>query len=502
MTTKTKSIETEHATPGSSLARPPVIIWFRNDLRLADHRALAAAIGTGAPVMPAYILDDVSPGTWKLGGASRWWLAQSLAELEQAIAARGGKLTLRRGAARVVLPKLVAECGATAVYFTRCYEPWAVALERELKATFDAVNVAFKRYSGFLLREPEDVRTKTGDVYKVYTPFWRALSEGYAPPKPIAAPSQLVAPAKWPLSDDIGDWYLTPSKPDWANGWNQLWRPGEAGAQARLDDFLKTALEGYKEDRNRPDKTGTSRLSPHLHFGEISPAACWRAASTAAAKQSGLDQDYETFLKELVWREFSTSLLFHWPDLPEVPFRKDFAAFPWMENAAHVTAWQRGRTGYPIVDAGMRELWTTGYMHNRVRMVVASFLIKHLLIPWQVGEAWFWDTLLDADLANNAASWQWVAGSGADAAPYFRIFNPMTQGEKFDPDGAYVRRFVPELAKLPNADIHAPWLAPAEILKAAGVTLGANYPHPIVDHAAARARALGAYEAVKVAAQS
>ncbi|MGQ0457515.1 MAG: cryptochrome/photolyase family protein [Hyphomicrobium sp.] len=480
----------------------PVIVWFRNDLRLGDHRALAAAIATGAPIIPLYVLDDISPGAWKMGGASRWWLAHSLESLATAIAERGGRLILRRGDAHLTLPAIVEETGAKAVFVSRCYEPSAVALEQDLKRTFDAAGIDFKRFGGALLREPEDVRTKTGDVYRVYTPFWRALSAGYAPPKAIAPPSTMLTPHKCPKSDKLADWALTPRKPNWAKGWDQLWSPGEAGAARRLQDFLATSLATYKEDRNRPDRPGTSRLSPHLHFGEISPAECWRAASAFAAKDPNVDQGYETFLKELVWREFSATLLFHWPSLPEAPFRQDFAAFPWLENAAHFEAWRRGKTGYPIVDAGMRELWTTGYMHNRVRMVVASFLIKHLLIPWQAGEAWFWDTLLDADLANNAASWQWVAGSGADAAPYFRIFNPVTQGEKFDPEGAYVRRFVPELARLPDAVIHAPWLAANEILTAAGVRLGVDYPQPIVDHAAARARALKSYEAVKAASGS
>jgi deoxyribodipyrimidine photo-lyase len=486
---------------GTSVSNPtaPVVVWFRNDLRLADNRALSAAIATGAPVIAFYLLDDVSPVPWKMGGASRWWLAHSLEALGADIVARGSALILRRGAARDVLPEFVAETGASAVYVTRSYEPWAVAVEQDLKCAFDSGGVAFKRFGGALLREPEDVRTKTGDVYKVYTPFWRALSEGYVPPAAMFAPSIIRAPAKLPVSDTLADWKLTPSRPDWAHGWNELWQPGEAGAKSRLDEFLRSALAYYKEDRNRPDRPGTSRLSPHLHFGEISPTACWRAAAAFAANSPGADRGLETFLKEIVWREFSATLLFHWPDLPDAPFRKEFAAFPWIENTAHLEAWRRGETGYPIVDAGMRELWRTGYMHNRVRMVVASFLIKHLLLPWQAGEAWFWDTLLDADLANNAASWQWVAGSGADAAPYFRIFNPVAQGDKFDPDGSYVRQYVPELSRLPADAIHAPWQASAAVLSAAGVTLGKNYPHPIVDHAAARTRALAAYTAVKVA---
>ena len=476
----------------------PVIHWFRNDLRLGDNRALAAAVATGAPVITLYILDEVTPGPWKMGAASRWWLHHSLAALEKDIANRGSQLILRCGGALDVLLRIAKESGASAIYFTRSYEPSSVALEEDLKTQCDASGIQLKRYGGALLREPEDVRTKTGDVYKVYTPFWRALSAGYAPPKPAPAPKTFAALASVPESEPLASWKLLPTKPDWSGGMQAEWQPGEAGAQKLIKTFLKSALKTYTEDRNRPDKRGTSRLSPHLHFGEITPAACWSAATVAAAEQAGADRGLETFLKEIVWREFATTLLFYWPDLPEAPFRKDFAAFPWAKDAALLKAWQTGMTGYPIVDAGMRELWATGYMHNRVRMVVASFLIKHLLIPWQDGEAWFWDTLLDADLANNAASWQWVAGSGADAAPYFRIFNPVTQGEKFDPEGAYVKRWVPELKALPPALIHAPWQVPAETLSAAGITLGKTYPHPIVDHAAARARALAAYEAVKM----
>ena len=478
----------------------PVILWFRDDLRLNDHRALKAACDTGAPIIPVFILDDGATENWSLGSASRWWLAHSLSSLQTSLSACGVNLILRRGATRDILETLVEESKSTAIYFTRSYEPWAVALEHQLKEFFDTRGVSLKRYGGRLLREPEDLRTKTGDVYKVYTPFWRALSASYVPAPEISAPKKIISIKVELKSEKLDDWKLVPSKPNWAVGFQNAWQPGEHGAHKALETFLTQALATYTEDRNRPDKYGTSRLSPHLHFGEISAVQCWRAAVAYSAKHKGVDKGLETFLKEIVWREFSHSLLFHWPDLPEQPFRKDFSAFPWAYNSAHLKAWQRGQTGYPIVDAGMCELWHTGYMHNRVRMIVASFLIKHLLIPWQEGEAWFWDTLLDADLANNAASWQWVAGSGADAAPYFRIFNPITQGEKFDPDGVYVRRWVPELSKLPTTVLHAPWTAPDEILKLAGITLGKNYPKPIVDHATARERALRAYDAVKRAA--
>jgi deoxyribodipyrimidine photo-lyase len=391
---------------------------------------------------------------------------------------------------------------AAAVYFSRAYEPWAVSLEDNLKAQFDAAGVAFKRFGGSLLREPEEMRTKAGDVYKVYTPFSRALLHDFVPSKPLAAPKRIEAPSKQPRSDVLSDWSLHPRTPDWSDGFANAWQPGEAGAHANLRAFAANALKSYAQNRNRPDIEGTSRLSPHLHFGEISPGQCWTyAAQAAEAMQAAADTGLETFIRELIWREFSTTLLFYWPDLPEAPFRREFAAFPWRRDKKLLEAWQRGQTGYPIVDAGMRELWRTGYMHNRVRMITASFLIKHLLIPWQDGEAWFWDTLVDADLANNSASWQWVAGSGADAAPYFRIFNPVTQGIKFDPDGIYVKRWVPELRPLPADVVHAPWSAPPHALTSAGVRLGNDYPFPIVDHAAARARALEAYEAVKSSAK-
>jgi deoxyribodipyrimidine photo-lyase len=484
------------------MADRSVVVWFRNDLRLADNKALAAAAKSDSAIVCVFVLDDETPGTWKLGGASRWWLNKSLTALANDIEARGGRLVLRRGNTAEELPRLVKEAGATAVYFTRSYEPSGVALEETLKTKFDNLDVAFKRYGGNLLREPEEMRTKTGDVYKVYTPFSKALMFEYEPPKALPAPKQLAAPAKVLKSEKLASWGLHPTKPDWSRGFDEHWQPGESGAHKKLKAFLAAALSSYKEDRNRPDKAGTSRLSPHLHFGEITPAQCWTAAAHAGAALNGAaDQGLQTFVRELIWREFSNTLLFYWPDLPEVPFRRDFAAFPWHSDAKLLTAWQRGETGYPIVDAGMRELWHTGYMHNRVRMVVASFLIKHLLIPWQDGEAWFWDTLVDADLANNAASWQWVAGSGADAAPYYRIFNPVLQGVKFDPDGIYVKRWVPELKSLSADILHAPWMAEPALLKAAGVVLGKTYPQPIVDHTAARDRALRAYEDVKAIAK-
>ena len=473
-----------------------VILWFRNDLRLADNRALAAAVASGAAIVPVYIHDPKSAGAWTPGAASRWWLHQSLAALAHSLKERGAPLILREGYTEECLADLAAETGATAIYFSRAYEPWASALEERIKRRFSG-QIELKRYAGAMLREPEEVRTKTGDPYKVYTPFWRALTALGAPSAPAPAPKSLTPRSQKIASARLADWKLLPTKPDWAGGMRDMWQPGEEGAQIRLDAFLKTSLAGYADARNLPAIDGTSRLSPHLHFGEISPRVCWHRATAAKEKVKAGDTALETFLKELVWREFSYHLLVHWPDLPEKPFRPEFDGFPWAKSAANLKAWQRGQTGYPIVDAGMRQLWHTGWMHNRVRMIVASFLIKHLLIPWQEGEAWFWDTLVDADLASNAASWQWVAGSGADAAPYFRIFNPITQGEKFDTEAAYVRRWVPEIAKLPDDVIHAPWSASASVLARASITLGKTYPLPIVDHAEARQRALEGYAAMR-----
>ncbi len=483
------------------MALAPILVWFRQDLRRADHRALTAAVATGRPILPVYILDDAAAGTWKPGAASRWWLHHSLVSLRKDLSDVGAHLVLRRGDTAQQLLSLADETKATTVVCTRAYEPWATQLETSLNKILAGADLELKRYSGALLKEPEAIRTQAGDPFKVYTPYWRALNATGAPAQPLPPPSAIKAVRSKVASDNLADWKLLPTRPDWAGGMRDTWHPGEAGARANLDLFLQDALKGYSDMRNRPDVVGTSRLSPHLHFGEISPHQCWHAAAAKAHADNGRsDKGLEVFHKELVWREFSYNQLIHWPTLPEEPFRAGFAAYPWLKDAKALDAWQRGATGYPIVDAGMRELWHTGWMHNRVRMIAASFLIKHLLIPWQQGEAWFWDTLVDADLASNAASWQWVAGSGADAAPYFRIFNPITQGENFDPDGAYVRRWVPEIASLPNDYLNAPWTAPALILAEAGVKIGKTYPHPIVDHVMARARALAGYESVKAAA--
>lgn len=450
--------------------------------------------------MPVYVLDDEAPGKWSVGQASRWWLHESLAAFDAALRQCGSRLVLARGPVLDVLADVARETNADALFWSRSYEAWSVKLERTLHGKLEGAGVRCRRFSGHLLFEPEDITTIGGDPFRVFTPFYKACLSAGDPGVPLPAPASLP-----PVPDDVqGDtlraWALQPTAPDWARSIASAWTPGEAGAHERLAAFLDSALARYKTDRDRPDREGTSRLSPYLHFGEISPRQVWHATRMAAAEQGGkADAGAEAFLRELVWREFSAHLLFHWPHIPESPFRSEFSTFPWTDRPDALTAWQKGMTGYPIVDAGMRQLWATGWMHNRVRMVVASFLVKDLLIPWQRGEGWFRDTLVDADLASNSTNWQWVAGCGADAAPYFRIFNPVLQGKKFDPDGAYVKAWIPELKKLPKSHIHAPWKAPEKTLLRAGVTLGDTYPLPIVDHKEARERALAAYKAVQKA---
>lgn len=460
----------------------PVIVWFRQDLRLSDHPALSAAAAAG-PVLPVFILDDETPGDWRWGGASRWWLHRSLEKLDISL-----PLVFRRGRADEVLAALIEEVKPQGIYFTRDYAPWAGALEERIKNLCDRQGVACHRYGGFLLHEPESIRNGSGEFFKVYTPYSRAcFAKG-----PIRAlkPAPQIQPWQGVVQSLIlADLKLLPTKPDWSGTLESHWTPGEAGAQQRLFDFIDHGLYGYAEGRDRPDRPHVSRLSAHFHWGEISPHQAWHTVERAMHEAEGkLDRDGEKFLKEILWREFSYSLIHHVPSFPTKPFRAEFEDFPWTDDPDALQRWQQGETGYPIVDAGLRELWATGIMHNRVRMIVASFLIKDLLVPWQAGERWFWDTLVDADIAANAASWQWVAGCGADAAPYFRIFNPVLQGLKFDPDGVYVRRWVPELAGLSNTDIHKPWEMPV---------LPRHYPKPMVDHGFARDRALAAFKTIK-----
>ena len=470
--------------------------WFRDDLRLADNPALAAAVAHG-PTIFLYVLDE-GGSRRPLGGASRWWLSRSLEALGKALAARGGELVLMRGDPAAIIPRLVETAGIDLVTWNRRYDSESIALDSRFKAELVAAGVKVESFNAALLNEPWQVTTKAGDPMKVFTPYWRAARERGDPAAPLPPPSR-ITPLKLPAAVasealTLADLALEPSKPDWAGGLRKAWTPGEDAAAESLGDFLTGPLDGYGEGRNRPDFVSTSRLSPHLRFGEIGPRQIWHATRSAieSGEASAGSSDAEKFLSEIGWREFSYHLLFYNPGLATQNYNRRFDAFSWQQDEAALTAWQRGLTGYPIVDAGLRELWTTGWMHNRVRMIAASFLIKHLLIDWRQGEDWFWDTLVDADPANNAASWQWVAGSGADAAPYYRIFNPATQGLKFDPKGGYVRRWIPEIAGLDDASIHEPWKVDAQALIRAGIVLGETYPRPIVDLDFGRRRALDA----------
>jgi deoxyribodipyrimidine photo-lyase len=460
----------------------PSIVWLRQDLRIGDNPAIHAASLSGRPLIFLYILDDEAPGRWRMGAASRWWLHHSLEALAADIAALGSRLVLRRGYSDAVIINLVEQTRASAIYWNRCYEPYAISRDTQLKQSLTKAGVDVLSFNGALLFEPWTIKTKSDEPFKVFTPFWRAcLSQ--TPRDLLPAPKQLQRFSEALGGDDLKQWGLLPRRPNWAEQFP--WRPGEAGARRALSAFLNGKLEAYPASRDMLAAQGTSQLSAHLHFGEISPVQIRAAIGDAR----GADK----YMQELGWREFSANLLYHWPNLPDANWRDIFDRFPWRDDANALDAWRHGRTGYPIVDAAMQELWATGYMHNRARMIVASFLTKHLLIDWRRGEDWFWDTLVDADLANNAASWQWVAGSGADAAPYFRIFNPIAQGQRFDPDGSYVKRWLPELVNIPTAFVHQPWTLAASALSEAGVTLGKTYPLPIVDHQEARKRALAVH---------
>ncbi len=474
----------------------PALVWFRLDLRLADNPALAAAVSRGLPVVPVFLWCPEEDGAWAPGGASRWWLHHSLAALDARLARAGSRLIVRRGPALEALLALARETGARAVFWNRGCEPAAAERGRLVERGLAAVGISAETAAGGLLHDPAALLTKAGTPYQVFSPFWREI-ERRTTERPMPEPARIPPPEKWPASLALDELALLP-RPDWAGGLRGTWKPGESGAHERLHAFLGHALAAYPEHRDRPDLDGVSMLSPHLHFGEIGPRQVWDAVwSRAVAGRRRFAPAATAFLRQLAWREFAHHLLHHFPATAEAPLRPGFAGFPWREDSAGLRAWQGGRTGYPIVDAGMRQLWRTGWMHNRVRMVAASFLVKDLLVHWREGALWFWDTLVDADLANNTLGWQWVAGCGADAAPYFRVFNPAMQGEKFDPNGDYVRRWVPELGGLPPDWIHRPWDAPPAILSRAKVSLGETYPRPIVDHARARERALAALARAK-----
>ncbi|MGE9294943.1 MAG: cryptochrome/photolyase family protein [Puniceicoccales bacterium] len=469
------------------------LVWFRRDLRISDNAALKAAIERGAPIVPVYIFDEAGEGEWAPGGASKWWLHHALKDLAETLEASNFRLVLRQGKSQAELAKLIDETGADAVYWNRRYEPAIIERDKRIKDDLSSNDIEARSFNSSLAFEPWEVKNKTGAPYKVFTPFWKELQRrDFAPP--VEVDLNKGEPCKsWPESLDLDALQLLPDI-SWDSGFYEAWTPTIAAAKQRLGKFAANGGGGYASDRDRPDLDATSRLSPYLHFGQVGPREVFHAF-----KEHGVDKQKSArvFLSEIAWREFSYHLIYHFPHTPKDPLRKEFEHFPWEMNEAFLRAWQKGQTGYPIVDAGMRQLWATGWMHNRVRMVVASLLVKHLQLPWQEGARWFWDTLVDADLANNTQGWQWSAGCGADAAPYFRVFNPILQGKKFDPEGSYVREWVPELRKLPDSVIHAPWEADASTLRAAGVELGDDYPHPIIDHQKGRNRALQAYEKLK-----
>ena len=468
------------------------IVWLRRDLRLADNPALALAVAGGEPVVCVYVHAPEEEGAWRPGAASDWWLHHSLRALDAELRRRGAVLLLRAGPSAEALLALAAECGAGRVVWNRLYEPALVARDAAVKARLRAAGLEAESCKAALLFEPWELETGTGGPYRVFTPYWRAARARLATDGSLPAPVRLRGRVDLPALaiERLG---LLP-RLRWDAGLAQAWTPGEAGALEALAQFLDTALADYAGERDRPDHAGTSRLSPHLHFGEVSPRQVVQAIAARGLLARG-----EAYVRELGWREFSHHLLFHHPDTTDAPLNPRFAHFPWAAvDSARLSAWQRGRTGVPLVDAGMRELWATGWMHNRVRMVVASFLCKNLRLHWLHGARWFWDTLVDADLANNTQGWQWSAGCGADAAPYFRIFNPVAQGGRFDPQGRYVRRWLPELARVPAAALQAPWtLRPLEQAEA-GIA-GTPYAQPIVDLAASRAAALEAYQRMRAA---
>jgi len=469
------------------------LVWFRQDLRLSDNPALLAAARRGA-VVPVFIWAPSDEARWPLGAASRWWLHESLKRFDASLRQYGSRVVFRKGPTIQALCELARESGASAVYWNRRYEPAARRLEQQVESALRRQGIDSRSFNGSLLFDPAAIKSQSGKPYRVFSAFWKHCLAGLDPPPPEAAPGAIPRLRHWPTSLKLHALGLLPAH-DSTRGIRECWEPGETAAWKKLTRFARELVEHYAAVRDLPHRQGTSRLSPHLQFGEISPRQIWFTVR-ADHRSRPLQEGVASYRMELGWREFAYHLLFHFPHTAQRPLRREFAAFPWRQNDRMLRAWQRGQTGFPIVDAGMRELWHTGWMHNRVRMIVASFLTKDLLIGWQKGAAWFWNTLVDADLANNTLGWQWTAGCGADAAPFFRIFNPVTQSERFNPDGTYIRRWVPELGRLPNEWIHQPWAAPQPILADAGVVIGTTYPKPIVDHAAARVRALAAYRSI------
>ncbi|MCQ8239807.1 cryptochrome/photolyase family protein [Rhizosaccharibacter radicis] len=482
---------------GSANSSRATLLWFRQDLRLEDNRALHAAADTSLPVVFLFVLDDGAAGDWKAGGAGRWWLHGSLSSLAASLEARGARLILRRGDATAIVPALAAEIGAGEVHCGLPHEPWMRKLDEQVAAALEKAGRRLVAHRVATTMDLDAVWSKSGTRFGVYSPFARACRAAGAPDAPLSPPRTLACPGPQPSSDALDNWNLLPTRPDWAGGLRNSWQPGEAGAQARLKRFLDGHLDGYGASRDAPGEAdGTSMLSPHLHWGELSPNQVWHAAHDSIGGSAGRRAGFETFESELLWHDFSAYVLRHNPALPDRPVRGAFERMEWRRDPAALQAWQQGRTGVPIVDAGMRQLWRIGWMQNRARMITASFLVKHLLLPWQEGERWFWDTLVDADLATNSVSWQWIAGSGIDSQPFFRVFNPVTQSRRYDRNGTYIRRWVPELRELPDRWLHAPWEAPEGVLTEAGITLGQDYPRPLVDLSEGRNRALAAFRRI------
>lgn len=468
----------------------PVLLWFREDFRLADNAALSAAVRDDTPVLCVFVFDKHH----KPGSAACWWLDGALLALDASLKKRGGTLHVLNGDPCVLIPTLAREITASAVHWNRRYDPAGRTIDTTIKSTLKNIGIPAHSFPGSLLHEPWSVRTKADTPFQVFTPFWRAARDLPEPRPPLPTPDALsfaAFPEKMAASRvDIDALDLRPRKPDWADGFRKTWDVGEEAAHIALNDFMDGALAGYAEKRDYPASETTSRLSPYLRFGHVTPAQLWHAAQAVPAS----DEDRSRFLSELGWREFAWSILFERADLSTRNIRTEFDALPWRDDPKGFAAWRKGKTGYPLVDAGMRELWHTGWMHNRVRMVVASFLVKHLLIDWRLGEQWFTDTLVDHDPASNPMNWQWNAGTGVDAAPFFRIMSPILQSEKFDPEGNYIRRWVPELRRVPAKVIHTPWTADTKALEVCGVVLGRDYPEPIVDHKMARDRALSTWK--------
>lgn len=467
--------------------KQPSIVWFRQDLRLEDQPALIAAIQQGDPIIPLYIWAPEEIDNWKIGAASKWWLHYSLINLQEELLKRNLHLVIRQANSSLeALLEVIKETNAQTLFWNRCYEPAAVKRDAHIKSILQQNGIQTQIFNGSLLYDPWSILNKQNKPFQVFTPFWKHCLKTNLPTAPLSISQPIASYNQKIKSDPIKALDLLPHI-HWDTGLKASWQPGCHYASIQLKKALNSAIPNYLQDRDYPYLNGTSCLSPYLHYGEISPRIIWQAVKA----EKNLDPNQaEGFLRQLGWREFGYYLLYHFPHTPDEPLYDKFRHLPWTEDYSLLSAWQKGLTGYPIIDAGMRQLWKTGWMHNRVRMLVGSFLVKDLFIPWQEGEKWFWDTLVDADLANNTLGWQWVAGCGADAAPYFRIFNPVLQGEKFDPQGDYVKMWVPELKQMPSKWIHKPWEAPLEVLKQAHVILGKDYPQPIVDHSEARLKAL------------